>query len=145
MRSLATLTVIICSIFTLNACTDEKIIESPSVEAVQSCQAFFYQDIEFRYTTTYLFNGDIFVNCELTDFALNRSVSSVKFYSSEDLTLEAINLECSLFHEITPSSLAGEFVFDTINDTPGMTFLNEVGPSETNFVFQTSECTLDVF
>lgn len=148
MKSFKVLFITLSSVLTLISCTDEKIIVAPAVESIQSCRADFIQDIEFRYTTTFFVSGDVFVSCELTDFELNKSVTSTRFYSRDSNTQAAAQLSCSLLHEITPGSSAGEFVFDVVNNAPGVTFLNEFplpGGSLQEFVYDPTECTFESF
>lgn len=129
----------------LISCGEDTItVVQSTIESTQTCRATFITDIEFRYTATYFENGDVYVSCELTDFAINNSASSSKFYSSLSSTIQSINLECALFHEISVTQ-AGEFIFDVIGGIPGMTFLDDIQMTTTTYEFQPSECQSEFF
>lgn len=134
-------------LFWLGSCEgDETVVYESAVERIQTCRAEFITNIEFRYTMTFFADGNAFVSCELTDFQLNKSVSSNQYYPSNSTTSGAIRLECINNHALSASA-GGEFIFDVVNGLPAVTFIDTIAQPDITTVYNyvPADCETQLF
>ncbi len=137
---------ILCVFWLVSCSEDETIVYESAVQSIQVCQAEFITGVEFRYTTTFFVDGNVFVNCELTDFQLNRSVTSTQFYPSNSSTSAATRLECINNHALSASA-GGEFIYDVVGGVPAVTFIDTIANPDitTTYDYLPEECDTQFF